>query len=493
MFWFWILGKENIMSVDPAGNNGSVRAIWSLAWPQLLMMFFHFWIGFVDVYVAGRIDEQVQASLGIITQALFFFLIIAMALANGAVSAISQSLGARRPKRAQRYIVLGLSIVFAASLLLAGVSLGIRDLFLTLMQVPSEIRHITDYFLLIYLLLLPIYYLFVMSNAVFRAQKKVHIPLLAMIICTVLNTVGDFGLGLGYWGLPELGYQGLAWATLISVSCGCVFNLYLLYRWGWLQISLYPPWRWIKKGLPYLWSVAWPAGLMQALWHTAFLVLYAITASLPEGRITALAALTAGLRLESILFLPAIAFNMTAAILVGHHLGDGDFEGAKRTGFKTWALGCGLVSLCGVLLWLSAGSLAQLLTPLPEVQAEIVNYLRFNILAIPFTATSLILGGVFIGAGATRYNMLAIGGTVWLVRLPLAFLLGHFILARATGVWAAMLISQCVQASLMFYLFQGKDWQRFSMQARKLSKKKAGAKGHEAQFPTTVPGKAGRI
>lgn len=481
------------MTADPDKNIGSTGMIWSLAWPQLLMMFFHFWIGFVDVYVAGRINEQVQASLGIITQSLFFFLIVAMALANGAVSAISQSLGGRRAQRAQRYIALCLGLVFGASLFLAALSLGIRDMFLDLMQVPAEIRDVTDYFLLVYLLLLPIYYLFVMSNAVFRAQKRVHIPLLAMIICTALNTAGDFGLGLGYWGLPELGYKGLAWATFISVGCGCLFNLVLLYRQGWFKVSAFPPWRWIKKGLPYLWSVAWPAGLMQALWQTAFLVLFAITASLPQGRITALAALTAGLRLESILFLPAIAFNMTAAILVGHYLGDRDFAGAKRIAFKTWALGCGLISFCGGLLWLAADALARLLTPLSEVQSEIVNYLHFNILAIPFTATSLILGGVFIGAGATRYNMLAIGGTVWLIRLPLALLLGHYVLARATGVWAAMLISQCVQASLMLYIFQRKDWYRFSMQARKMLKKQPGANQHAAQFPTPVPGKAGRL
>ncbi|MFP4213250.1 MAG: MATE family efflux transporter [Desulfohalobiaceae bacterium] len=481
------------MSADSSSKSSSTGMIWSLAWPQILMMFFHFWIGFVDVYVAGKLNEQVQAALGIITQALFFFLIVAMALANGAVSAVSQSLGGRRYQRAQRYIGLALGLVFGASLVLALISLGIRDLFLDLMQVPLEIREVTDYFLLVYLLLLPVYYLFVVSNAVFRAQKRVHIPLLAMIICTVMNTLGDFGLGLGYWGLPQLGYPGLAWATFISVACGCLFNLVLLYRAGWLKLSAFPPWRWVKKGLPYLWSVAWPAGLMQALWQSAFLVLFAITASLPQGEITALAALTAGLRLESILFLPAVAFNMTAAILVGHYLGDGDLAGAKRIGFKTWALGCGLITICGALLWIWASALAGLLSPLPEVQAEIVNYLHFNILAIPFTATSLILGGVFIGAGATRYNMLAIGGTVWLVRLPLAFLLGHYILAQATGVWAAMLISQCVQASLMLYIFQRWDWYRFSMQARKMQKKQAGAKDYAARFPEPIPDKAGRV
>lgn len=447
------------------------RMIWRLAWPQIIMMFFHFWIGFIDVYVAGKISEKVQASLGIITQTLFFFLIVAMALANGAVSTISQSLGAKKNARAMRYIILCLGIVFIASVFLVIACYGIRNIILDLLQVPLDIRPITDYFLLIYLLLLPFYYLLIMGNAVFRAQKRVFIPLFSMMIVTSLNAIGDFGLCFGYWGLPKLEFKGLAWSTMISICIGCLFNLYTLQKSGWLKPSTFPPWRWIKRALPYLWQVAWPAGFMQVLWHTAYMVLYAITASLPQGNIVALAALAAGLRVESLLFLPAIAFNMTASILVGHYLGLGDYAGAKRIGLRTWVLGCSLISILGAVLWIFAPFLANILTDQSKVRLEIINYLHFNILAIPFTGTSLIFGGIFIGAGATRYNMQAIGGTVWLVRLPLAYFLGHLVLCQATGIWAAMLISQFIQAATMAFLFTFKDWSQFSMYAQKQSKR----------------------
>jgi putative MATE family efflux protein len=471
---------------------GPTQMIWSLAWPQILMMFFHFWIGFFDVYVAGLVGDEVQASLGLITQTLFFFLIVAMALANGAVSSISQSLGAGKTRRAMRYVSLCLVLVFAASFLLVVLCFWLRTPLLLLLQVPVAIRPIADYFLLVYLLLLPFYYLFIMGNAVFRAQKQVHIPLLAMIIVTVLNTAGDFGLCFGLWGLPEMGFRGLAWATFISVLCGCVFDLAILYKRGWLDLSLFPPWRWVRLGLPYLWKVAWPSGLMQVLWHSAYLVLFAIAASLPAGNITALAALTAGLRIESILFLPAIAFNMTASILVGHYLGYGDFPGAKRIGVRTWMIGVGLISLCGALLWVYVEPIAGILTAKPDVKQEIVSYMHFNILAIPFTGTSLIIGGVFIGAGATRYNMEAIGGCIWLIRLPLAYLLGHVVLGQAVGIWAAMLVSQFIQALVMLGLFALKDWSRFSMMAHKRNKK-PGGESHATHLSTPVSEKSVRI
>jgi putative MATE family efflux protein len=442
-------------------------SIWRLAWPQTLMMFFHFLIGFADVYVAGQIGDNVQAALGMITQILLFFLIIAIALANGSVSAVSQSLGAGKTVRAVRYINMVMGLVLVASLLLSVLAYPLRGLLLDLLRTPDSIRVLASEFLAIYLCLLPVYYLLVASNAVFRAQKKVHIPLLSMILVTGLNAFSDFGLCFGLFGLPRLGAIGLAWATLISVSCGCLFNCLLLLKRGWIQPSAFPPLRWMKSALPYLWMVAWPAGLMQTLWQTAYLVLFAITASLPRGEVVAMAALAAGIRIESILFLPAFAFNMTASILVGHALGQIDPPQAKRIGTMTWALGCLLVSAMGIGVWLMVDPVAGLLTTKTQVQQEIASYLHFNVAAIPFTATSMILGGVFLGAGATRYTMMAIGGTVWCVRLPLAFILGHLVLGRASGIWAAMFISQFIQSLLMAWIFFRRDWTRFSMQAMK--------------------------
>lgn len=483
-------GKPTMES--PPQSTFSTANIWRLAWPQIVMMFFHFWIGFVDVYVAGRLDSGVQASLGVITQSLFFLLILAMALANGAVAAVSQSLGGGLTIRARRFIILSLGLVLCCSIALLAIGLPFREWLLSLLQVPAEIRPITSYFLGVYLLLLPCYYLFIISNAVFRAQKSVFVPLVAMIIVTTVNTVGDFGLGLGLWGLPDLGYKGLAWTTLLAVSCGAAFDLTVLYRRGMIDLASFPPLRWIKRGLPYLISVAWPAALMQIMWHSGYLVLFALTGSLPENNITALAALTAGLRLESILFLPAFAFNMTASILVGHSLGAGRTEEAHRYGLRTWAIGCIGLTILAAILWPAIDPLSEFLAASPAVQGETARYLRYNFLAIPFTVTSMILGGALNGAGATRLNMKVIGGTVWCVRLPLAYVLGHLILGRAEGIWMAMLVSQSIQAVAMLATYQRRKWFTFSIKAGKRNKMTTGVR-HAAHLPASVTEKSGRV
>lgn len=452
--------SPTIRASAPAAGFGS---IWRLAWPQVLTMFLYFLIGLADVYVAGLLGREVQASMGMLTQAMFFFMVLATAVSNGTVAAVSQSLGAGRPARAKRYVGLSLVAGGAVSVAILGLGLAGRDAFVAALRVPEDMHEPFRYILDVFLLLLPVHYLFVITNAVFRAKRQVMAPLVGWGLAAVVNCVGDFGLGLGLWGLPAMGYKGLAVSTYASLCVGLAFNLILLRREGFISLAAIPPWRWMRRGFPYLLKVAWPSGLMQIVWHSGYLVLYGITASLPVGSVEALAGMAAGVRIESILFLPPMAFNFTAGILVGHYLGAGMPGEAKRTGYRVAALGTAAAVACGAALWPFLDQAAGLLTQDQAVRLQAASYLRYNILAVPFTVCGLILIGALAGAGATLYNMAVTGPCIWLVRLPLALWLGHVVLGRAEGVWMAMLASQAVQALAMVYVYQFKDWRRFGM------------------------------
>ncbi|MFW6325087.1 MAG: MATE family efflux transporter, partial [Desulfovibrionales bacterium] len=297
--------------------------------------------------------------------------------------------------------------------------------------------------------------------------KKVFYPLFSMIIVTSVNTAGDLLLGLGWLGFPELGYKGLAWSTFFSVFAGMLFNIFLLWREGFLVPQSFPPLRWVRTAFPYLFRVAWPAGLMQIIWHSAYLVLFAITASLPVGSVVALAGMSAGLRVESFLFLPGFAFNFTASILVGHFLGAGRPADAKRIGYRILGIGLAAITLLTGLMWLVIEPVTGFIAPDPQVQSETINYLRFNMTGIPFLLIAMILSGALIGAGATFYQMIIFAVAAWGIRIPLAYLLGHLIVRNSTGIWAAMLISMVFQAGLALYIYHFRDWPKFAMKARR--------------------------
>lgn len=447
-------------------NTERLYTIWHLTWPQGIMLLCQFVIGITDVWAGGRIGADVQASIGLITQCHMMFMALAMAAVNGAVASISQSFGAGQQVRARRYVgLVVLGCIGIGAVIAAAASLW-RVPILRVIQTPESILPTAVMFLTATIWGLPGQYALTIGAAVFRAVKQVLIPLYVTITACLLNVFGDLAFGLGWWGFPNYGAAGLAYSTLVSVTIGAALMLFLLVRQGLFTRESFPAWRWIRKGAPYLLKVAGPAFGTSFLWQTGYMVLYVITASLPFGKVNALAGLTTGLRVESILFLPAVAFSMTASVLVGHALGEGNPREAKRTLLATLGIACVGMSLVGAAIWPWRMELAGLIAPDPAVQIETTKYLSYNILAVPFTVASVVLAGGLNGAGATVYPLVSFSMAVWLVRLPIAWLFGHVIWQDAAGVYLSTLVSQVVMALSLLWVTLRCRWTRFAMTAR---------------------------
>lgn len=441
----------------------SFKTIWSLTWPQLLMSFFQFMIGFVDIYVAGRLHSDAQAAIGMVNQYLIFFLVVNFGLSNAAVAAIGQSLGAGLRVRAARYagLVLGFGLVF--SLLVTALALFFRNAALTAIHVPHSILPITGVLWDILITTIPATYIVGLSGSIFRAHKMVRLPLFAMIVTCAVNFFGDFALAFGKWGFPDLGYAGLAWATFLSTLAGAAFLVWMLVRCRILNRHALVRWRWIRRGAPYLFQVGLPSMGSGILWNLGYLTLFGVVATLPADSVYALAGMTAGMRIEAILFLPGMAFSMTASILVGNLLGADRIDEAKRGARRLVFMGVATMSAAAAVLWWFIGPIAAHIAPDPLVGVHAIRYLEINLVATPFTLASMILNGVMSGAGATLMSFAANASSIWCVRLPLAWYLGHAVFRSSFGVFLSMLCSLIYQAGALFYIFAKTNWPRFAM------------------------------
>ncbi len=440
-------------------------SIWNLTWPQCLMLLCQCVIGLTDVWAGGRIGSDVQASIGLVTQCHMIFMALAMAASNGAVASISQSLGAGKNRRAGRYIWLVLGGCLAVGALIATAASVWREPLLRLIQTPENIMPTAIMFLTTTIWGIPGQYVLTIGAAVFRSAQMVRIPLIVTATAGLLNVFGDLAFGLGWWGFPAWGAAGIAVSTLVSVSFGALLMLALLAQKHLLALDCLPSWRWIRIGGAYLLKVALPALGTSSLWQIGYMLLYIITASLPFGKVNALAGLTNGLRVESILFLPASAFGMTASVLVGHALGEGNRQEAKRTLLSTFGVACVTMSLVGAAIWPWRMELSGLIAPDPAVQIETANYLFYNVIAIPFTVASIVLTGGLNGAGATLYPMLIFSLAIWTVRLPVAWLFGHILWQDAAGVYFSIFISQVVMALSLLWISLRCNWTRFALNA----------------------------
>jgi Na+-driven multidrug efflux pump len=188
------------------------------------------------------------------------------------------------------------------------------------------------------------------------------------------------------------------------------------------------------------------------------MVLFLILSAIPENRVEILAALTTGLRIESAIFLPAFAFNMANAVVVGNLLGEKKQEEAFRSGMVTAAIGVAIVTVMVLAVILNARWIVSFLSKDEIVMKESVRYLYISMISEPVMAWGLILGGGLNGAGDTRSVLKNVALSLWFVRVPLCYIFVVFLGFGPASVWWSMNLSQLIQAFLMSRRYLGRRW-----------------------------------
>jgi putative MATE family efflux protein len=250
----------------------------------------------------------------------------------------------------------------------------------------------------------------------------------------------------------SMGFRGIAAATASSVFVGSMVNL-------WKIRSSMPGTRKFSLNLTRkMITIGWPIGLLQVLWQASSMVLFLILSALPEHKVEILAALTTGLRIESVIYLPVFGFNMANAVIVGNLLGQKKQDDAFRSGLVTAAIGVLIVSVMVIGVILNARWITTLLSNNETVVKESMKYIYISMISEPFMAWGVILSGGLNGAGDTRSVLLRIALSVWLVRIPLSYVFVVFFGFGAVSVWWAMNISQFVQAVAISIRYLNKEW-----------------------------------
>ncbi len=413
-----------------------------------LIMLFEFLIGLTDVYVAGRVGKDVQAAYGFVIQLYFMFIVIANALTVGAVSVVSRLHTSKDRDRLSGAIFSSLVATAAAGAITMFVGVVFAPLIIRLLNIPAQLKPFCIPLIRIYSAGLLFEYLLINGNGILRSCDRIRVSLRTMAIVCFIN----IGLNIFFVFYTPLGFRGIALATASSACVGSLINLAYVrsFMTGVLAFS--------ARTIRQIVDIGWPMAALQVLWQLGSIALFLIISELPKHRIEILAALTAGLRIESAIYLPAFAFNMANAVVVGNLLGEEKPEEAYRSGLVTALIGVMLVTLLVVVVILDARWIASVLSSNPLVARESVRYLYIAMISEPFMAWGAILGGGLSGAGDTKNVLIRVALSIWVVRIPLAYLFVVILGFGAAWVWWSMNISQFVQAYLLYRWYAKRKW-----------------------------------
>lgn len=168
----------------------------------------------------GRLGEQELASAGITGVYYLIFAVIGNGLNNGVQALIARRAGQNLPREIGRLFINGVWVAIAFAFIGISVTYLLAPWVLrSVIQDPAIAEQCID-FLLIRIWGLPLLYLYVMRNALLVGTNQTRLLVWGTLAEAITNIVMDYGLIYGKFGMPELGFNGAAYASIIAEGTG---------------------------------------------------------------------------------------------------------------------------------------------------------------------------------------------------------------------------------------------------------------------------------
>jgi MATE family multidrug resistance protein len=289
-------------------------------------------------------------------------------------------------------------------------------------------------------------------------------PLLSTIIAAfavAVNALGNYALVFGHFGLPALGLQGSAIASVITsfAMLGAYVVILqldrrlrrfaLLGRWWrgeWDRLR-----QMLVLGIPIAATILAEAGLFSG---AAFLM----------GRIgeAELAGHTIALQLAAIAFQVPFGIAQAATIRVGMAYGAGDSLWIARAGNVAIALGVGFMGFTALLIWGFPRTILRLyVDPDAPANARMVGFaMQYLMVAAAFQlfdGAQAVAAGALRGLQDTRVPMIIAIFSYWVPGFGLAVGLGFLTSLEGLGVWLGLAAGLVIVAALLSWRWSWRD------------------------------------
>lgn len=407
-------------------------------------------------WVGNGLGTSSMAAITVSFPIVFVLLAVAGGLTLATNILVSQSYGARDFERVKTVARNSLLLTGAAGIGCLIVGHFGASLLVKATSTPVEVAPIAEAYLRLFVLTTPFLFVTFHFAAVLRGVGDSKTPLYFQAGSLLLTGVLDPFLMFGWSGLPRLGLNGTAVATLICQSGSCLLLGAYLVRIGHVVA---PDWRQrrIDWGVSLLTlKIGLPSMLQQSF--VAVGILMVVSLVNPFGAHSA-AAYGIAMRIDQLAFMPAMAMGMAASTLAGQNIG------AQRYDRVSEVLRWSILIACLFTLPAAAASISvpKWLIGLFSADADVIqtgaHCLRVAGFGYLFVAVMFSANGVINGSGHTMATTLFTLVVFYVVRIPLGMLLSEW-MGRVEGIWFAILASYLIGVSMSLSYYRSGRWRK---------------------------------
>ncbi len=421
---------------------------------------------YIDASMVGRLGADDSAAIGLVSTSLWLFWGVCSAFTTGYSVQVAHRIGAKDNEGARTVLRQGIvaSSLFGALMAVIGVLIAV-PLPHWLGGGETICRQASLYFV-VFVAALPILTLNYLAAGMMQSAGNMKVPSILNIMMCVLDcifnfififptreiTLGNFELHVPGFGL---GVLGAALGTVLAeVVTACLMIYFLCYRQRELDIVRHRgSYRITHPILKKAIHISVPMTVEHAVICGAQIAITMIVA--PLG-VIAIAANSFAVTAESLCYMPGYGISSAATTLTGQSHGAKRPELVRRFGFISVGLGMAAMSVMGVLMYMFAHEVMAIMSPVADIQNLGAKILKIEAWAEPMFAASIVAYGVFVGVGQTVIPAIMNFGSIWIVRVPLAWWLSTTMGLK--GVWIAMAIELTFRGIIFLIRLFSKKW-----------------------------------
>jgi putative MATE family efflux protein len=435
----------------------------ALAWPLFVEQGLRVLIQTVDTLMVGHVSDDAVAALAVSGQVVLVGIVIFNFIGVGASVVVTHHLGAGDRRGADQIAVSSIAMNTWVGLAFSALVVAGAGHILRLQQLPPQLMPMALPFLTLMGGTLFLEAKNIAMGAVLRAHGHTREVMLALLVQNVLNACGNALLLFGLLGLPRLGVVGVAVSGILS-RCVSSAALWILVRritgvrmTGRAYFSL--PIDHLRRVL----HIGAPAAGENISWRLGYVVVTAFIGHMGSRSLTT-QSYTTQISMWVVLFSLALGFG--TEILVGRLIGAGHFEEAYHQLLRSLRIAFMLVIPAIGLIALTAPWLLRLFTRDPEIIAAGALLLRMGLLLEPGRVFNVVVINSLRATGDARFPLAVGVCSMWLLWVPLAWLLGLKLGLGLTGIWISMICDEWVRGLLMYRRWKRRHWMEHAHRSR---------------------------
>lgn len=443
-----------------------LRLTVKLSLPAMMAQLSSIMMQYIDASMVGRLGADDSAAVGLVSTSLWLFWGLCSAVTMGFSVQVAHRVGASDYADARKILRQAITACLIFSSLVALVGVAISSHLPHWLGGTETVCPKASLYFLIWMLALPLLTMSYLAGGMLRSVGNMKVPGALNVMMCVFDVIFNFFLifpshHFNIGGLTvtlpgaNLGVLGAALGTVIAeIITAAMMMFYLTMREKGIALKGIPgSFRPTRMVIKRAFKVSAPMTLEHAVICGAQIAVTIIVA--PLG-IMAIAANAFAVTAESLCYMPGYGIADAATTLVGQSYGAQRKDLVRKFGFITTGLGMVTMSVMGVLMWIGAPWVMELMSPVKEICSLGVDALRIEAWAEPMFAASIVAYGVMIGIGDTIVPAAMNFGSIWLVRLPLAALLAPRM--GLSGVWLAMCIELSFRGAIFLWRLISGAW-----------------------------------